>query len=322
MTKYYDNTRLNSFRDCPRMYYLRHIKHWRREGLSKDLAFGLAWHEAMDVVWGNINESPDYIMEQAVHAFTDCWIEHGMKPPNELSLDDIAWLKTKTPGIGYEMIWNYIVQRQEMIQGFEVLEIEKPFVVPLYKDNMEVLYCGRRDKVFRSNGQLIVGEHKTTGMYQKNGPFRQAYIEGWSLDSQVDGYIHSAHMDYPKEHHGGVWVDAALCHKQIHDGFKFIPVNKQTPMLEGWLHDTRSWIQHIEVEQAALEVLPQDAPALNCFPKNTGSCDKWNGCGYRDICRFAANPAQLDMPPEGYMVEKWSPFEKLDLQSIGLPPEE
>ncbi|GAH48474.1 unnamed protein product, partial [marine sediment metagenome] len=168
MTKYYDNTRLTSYKDCPRMYYLRHVKHWRREGLSKDLAFGLAWHEAMDVVWGNINDTPDAIMNAAVEVFNSTWVEQGMKPPSELTIDDMNWLKTKTPGIGYEMIWNYIIQRQDMIQTFDILQIEQPFVVPLYTDDMSVLYCGRRDKVFRCNGQLIVGEHKTTGSYKKN----------------------------------------------------------------------------------------------------------------------------------------------------------
>jgi hypothetical protein len=277
----------------------------------------------MDVVWKRLNrgEEPQDVLGFAYQAFTATWVEQGMKEPTELSLDELSVLGTKTPGIAKEMLWNYIQTRQNFLRNIELLEVEQPFVIPLWLDGTSIMYCGRRDKVFRADGQVICGEHKTTGSYKAGGPFRTDYLEGWHLDSQIDGYQHSLYMTYPNDSNGGVWVDAALCHKKVHDGFRFIPVSKTPGLLNNWLFDTRQWIDKISVDTLKWQDQPKDEP-LACFAKNTNACDKWRGCSYRDICRFNDMPHQLEEPPQGFMVEKWSPFDKLGLAELNLEDED
>lgn len=310
--RYYDNTRISTYRDCPRKYYFRHVKHWTRGGFNKDLGFGLAWHAAMDIVWKMINEGnrePEDIHQAAFKEFMSTWYDEGGPNMQDLAMDEIDMMKAKTPLVGNEMLHSYIEKRWDFIlKGIEVLSIEEPFAVPLSTTNDQIMYVGRLDKVFKKKdtGQILVGEHKTTGSYKKDGGFRNDYIDSWSPNSQVDGYTHAAHMLYKNVK--GVWIDAALCHKSHHDIFKFIPVDRAEFSLSEWLQDTNDWIKRIESEEH--------------WPKNTARCyDYGRPCTYRDICKFKANPLEVDEPPEDFIVSKWQPFDILGISKLGLPEE-
>ena len=84
--RYLDNTMLKDYKDCPRKYFLRHKKKWRRTGIAAPLVFGLSWHAAMDVLWSNFGKVEDgELLTMAAGAFDQCWIEQGM--PVEMSSD-------------------------------------------------------------------------------------------------------------------------------------------------------------------------------------------------------------------------------------------
>ena len=173
---------------------------------------------------------------------------------------------------------------------------------------------------------IYIPEHKTTTAYKKNGPFRNEYMDSWSPNSQVDGYLYAGHMLYG-QNVKELWVDAALVHKQVHDGFKFIPVNRSISMLDGWLYETRFWIEMIQQETEKLKKLRDSGDSNNlsflpAFPKNTGACFHYAGCPYRDICKMVNNPEHYDEPPMGYKEEHWSPFDVLELEKIGMPAED
>lgn len=327
--KYYDNTRISSFKNCPRMFYFRHIRHWRKEGNAPPLAFGLAWHDAMDVVWGlaDSNKSNNDLLKAAMTRFLDKWVEEGFPPWDEWTPDLDAQLAPRTPGIAAEMLQEYISLRREFIAGCQILGIEYPFAVPISLSMEDTYYVGRLDKVFQmKDGNIIVGEHKTTTAYAASGPtipFRLNYINSWSPNSQIDGYLHAAHSIYG-DSVTDVFVDAALVHKKIHDGFKFIPVSRALEMLDGFLSDTSWWIEQIEREKVSLEAERTMNPQhiLTAFPKNTEQCDgKYSPCSYKDICTFCPNPETYPGPPDGFIEEKWEPFNVLELAKIGMRDE-
>lgn len=328
MTRYFDNTRLGSYKECPRKYYFRHVRHWRGSGLAASLGFGLAWHEAMDQVWTGAarGQDPEETHKKAMVAFDLSWSEQGFPSWNDMDLEAEQKLSPRTPGVAAEMLHCYIQERWPFLTNkIELLAVERPFCVDLGIPN--VFYVGRRDKDISLEGRIISPEHKTTTAYKKEGGFRNDYLESWSPDSQVDGYIHSGHMDYGKKF-WAVWIDAALVHKTVHDKFRFIPVDRMLEHMEGWLSDVKAWIDQVFRDERALERQRQEksnkGDALNCFRKNTKSCfGKYGACGYVDICRFVSNPETLDEPPEGFIIEKWEPFNILELGKIdGLEPEE
>lgn len=299
--KYYDNTMISSYKDCPRKYYLRHVKNWRSGGTSLPLSFGLAWHAAMDIVWQHAKRLDKMSLAQAGYAaFCNSWEEQGL--PVDLSLEQIEASSPRVPPVAAEMLHGYIDVRWRLLQEADLVASEQPFAVPIPGMD-ERWYIGRLDKVIRTT-EVIPLEHKTTTEYKKDGGFKASYVEGWFSDSQVKGYEFGGGLFFPGV--SQVWVDSALVHKTVHDKFRFIPVSHPMPMLQEWVGDTRNWIRRIEADTTA-----------GYFPKNEGSClGKFGPCSFLPVCRTTPDPGKMGEPPEGYITEAWEPFDLLGLEKI------
>lgn len=309
--RYLDNTMLKDYKDCPRKYFLRHKKKWRRTGIAAPLVFGLSWHAAMDVLWSNFGKVEDgELLTMAAGAFDQCWIEQGM--PVEMSLQDIERLSPRTPMVAREMLAGYLDSRRHILQGMALISCEQPFAAPLPGlDNS--WYCGKLDKVFDYNGMRILGEHKSTTEYKIDGGFKGQYLESWYIDSQVLGYLYGGGLFF--EGVEQVWVDAALVHKKVHDKFKFIPVSHQWGMLNQWIEDTCEWVRRVYADEARFNT--SGALGRGVFPKQTESCfSKYGSCQFLDICRTCPDPSQLGEAPLGYVEEEWSPFSILKLHKL------
>ena len=307
----YDNTKISAYKTCPRYFFIRHILNWTSTGTGLALTFGSAWHDAQDIIWGHGKKfSQADLADLAGLAFDKTWEEAGQ--PLVPSLDQIGWMKPRTPQIAKEMLWEYTAKHYNMIQNCTVLGIEQPFAVPVPK--MEnVWYVGRLDKAIEYNSQRLVLEHKTTTAYATIGNFRQDYVESWYMASQIMGYQFGGSLFYGSI--DAVWVDAALVHQKIHNAFKFIPVAHNYTLLEEWLLGTKVWIDDIIQETKAFQAAGKLTPGM--FKKNTESCfGKYGPCAFIDICRSVADPTTLDGPPPGYIEEKWEPFDVLGLNKL------
>lgn len=306
----YDNTRLSDFKRCPRLFFFRHVLNWVPKGTRLPLVFGGAWHAAMEVIWGAMAQRPDKekLVKAGYAAFLEYWEREGL--PGTMSYEQEKEFSPRTPGKAYEMIVAYVMDRYERFDHIEVLAIEQAFMVPLDPLDPTLFYVGKIDKIVRMGNKIRGIEHKTTTAYAKNGDFRSLFLESFSPNSQVDGYQYALHMLYPGES-GGVWVDAALVHKE-REAFTFIPVEKQMKYLDNWLWDTKTWIAAVEGELAKLDQASSQMPYMPAFPKNTNSCWDFNSaCAYHDICKAWTNPLGRDVP-EQYNVEKWDPLDQID----------
>ncbi len=309
--KCYDNTRVSAYKVCPRSYFLRHIMHWRIQGTGTALIFGSSWHDAMDVVWGYAKKltQPD-VAALAYEAFKARWQKDGMSL--DLSLEQTRMLEPRTPSIAYEMLFHYTEQRWKMLQECEILGIETPFAVPMPYLS-DIWYIGRLDKAISYAAQRLVIEHKTTTAYATIGNFRSDWVESWFMSAQVNGYQFGGSLYYGEIN--AVWIDGALVHKKVHDGFKLIPVSNNYTLLEEWLKGTSDWISMIREEEKNFESLGELTPQM--FKKNHESCHgKYGPCPFIDICRSVSDPSKLDGPPPGYVLEKWEPFSELGLDKI------
>ena len=172
---------------------------------------------------------------------------------------------------------------------------------------------GRLDKVVKYQNRHIIIEHKTTTSYKKDGPFRDDFTMSFSPNSQIDGYLYAGHMLYGKSLKS-VWVDGALVHANVHDGFRFIPVDRQLSHLSSWLWETRYWIAQIEVNEWALgQNSQEELDYMPAFPKNTSACTNYGGCPYLDLCKMVSDPSVREDFP-GYLTKKWEPFDELEFQ--------
>ncbi len=308
-----DNTRIGTYKDCPRRFFLRHVLHWRSEGTAITLAFGQAWHSAMDVVWTFAKRVPqDELPRLAMARFYETWEEQGFQ--SDLDTEQIRALEPRTPGTAFEMLTQYTNIRWRMLQDATLIQAEQPFAVPL--PNLDKSwYVGRLDKVIEFNGSTIALEHKTTALYSKASGFQPNYIEGWYTDAQVKGYLFGGGLWYPGLTQ--VWVDAALVHKTVHDQFRFVPINHQFDIIKEFLSDAEEWVSRMAKDENSWNEYKQLLPGV--FPKNENQCQgKFGNCTFIDVCRTQANTSfhEDTLPPHGYVVEKWSPFETLGLEKI------
>ncbi len=300
---------------------------WKRSGESGTaLVFGSSWHEAMDSVWDTIARlrvtDKEHIVETAYAQWVKKWVEGDMPHPDEIDSELASELMPRVPSVALDMIYGYVDKRLDMIKRVEILDIERAFAVPLDPDDSTLFYIGRMDKVVDpGNGAVRVIEHKTTTLskgYGKNyePKIRPLYLDSYSPNSQVDGYLFALHLLYNTFKRFEVWVDVALVNKKGED-FQFVPLEKQMAHLDAWLNDTHYWISQIESQTArTLDHSPTD-PVLAAFPKNTSSCLDYNRtCTFIDLCKARANPLSWGSAPPGYVVDRWNP-----LDHLGTPKE-
>jgi len=310
-SKCYDNTRISAYKTCARSYFLRHQMHWRPEGTGLALIFGLSWHDGQDIVWGHAKKFNQYdLADLASMAFSKTWEENGLDP--EPGLDQANYWAPRTPQIAREMYHAYTEKHWKMLQGCEVFAIEQPFAVPI-PGMPGHWYIGRLDKGVKWSGQRLILEHKSTTAYATIGNFRADYVDSWFMSSQVKGYQFGGSLFYGNI--DGVWVDAALVHKKVHDAFKFIPVSHNFTLLQEWIEGTKAWVQQISEEEDRFKAEGKLLPGM--FKKNEESCyGKYGACPFIDICRTQADPSQLEEVPVGFVKEVWEPFSVLGLDKL------
>lgn len=320
--KYFDNSRLEPFRNCPRHFYLRHVRHWCPIRPAISLANGSSWHNAMDIIWAGLTTG--YPANKIIAAATDSWSMTMQKEGFFVKDPLYATTDFRTEGLIKELLTGYVRKNQRTIERMEILPngIEAPFAVPLIPEE-KVFYVGRMDKIVRYEKRTLIIEHKTTSAYKKEGFFRSDFVNSFSPNSQIEGMLFAGHLLYPDLK--GIWVDAALMHKTVYNGFDFIPVSRGLTALDEWHYQT---IRNVRLIQTELEMLEEyrknrTEPFLPAFPKNTTQCQKWMGygpCVFSEFCRFTNNPEETECP-EGFQVHRWEPFNELRLDKIQLEGE-
>lgn len=315
---YYDNTRLEAYRRCPRKYYFRHIRDWNPELMAKPLGFGLAWHNSMDFVWEFAKTlDRQYLLVGAKDVFWGTWKEHNM-PTDDAILMSIY---PRTPGRAGEMLEYYIEKYYDWLNEIELLEIESAFIVPIGEDQFEnVMYMGRLDKVYRDprlNNKIVILDHKTTSM------MANSWFESFSPNSQVDGYSYAGNMMYGDEF-WGIMIDGASVMKNhsksgpgvdrdLPPGIAFpkVPMQRAFNNLGAWHWEAKRTIMDIENEMATLrdfDIADMHDDFFSCFPKNTTNCFCYGRCIYADVCKMIPNPHKdHPEPPHGFVVDKWDP---------------
>ena len=324
----FDNTRITSHRSCPRRFYFRHIRHISSDGISPPLAFGQAWHSAMDVVWklaSTTTYEPSEIYQMAAIEFKDVLDKEIGRPFEYLDPETEERFKKKnrTPAVAQKMLASYCAKRVPQIRrNFKLVEVEKPFIVPTSIDN--VLYVGRMDKVVRwlsSDGKLWAIEHKTTSDGSGKSGFYTSWSEQWNPNSQVEGYAFTGRMLW--KDFSGVILDGTLVNNASqHEAL--ITVDPVDDVLEAWLFDLEEEVTRILFYLERLGNQPGNTKTMQAFPRHTISCmDYKQPCMYKNICMSTGNPHrmtddQMLMTNPNFMIKKWSPFDELKLASLGL----
>ena len=302
---FFDNSTLEAARTCLRYYYFKHIRKFNPIGLRPPLIFGSSWHTAMDFFWpaASKGEKKEYIIEGSFSSFMEFWNESKISEV----MDDID-LYPRTPTKAHEVLIAYYNQYGEDLKRYEILSVERPFIIPLTDDSQKLMYIGKLDKVTREirTEETNIWDHKTASL------LGQMWVNTFSPNSQMDGYHHSGKMEFGKSFNN-IYIDGVQIHKTKKPEFQRLIISRDISRIEAWLWETLEKISEIQYNEELLLSYREGGKHLNflpAFPKNCKMCANQYGkpCVYRDICVYQNNPEDMEMNSEYFEEDLWSPF--------------
>lgn len=310
-TLFIDNSSLEKFTTCPRSaeYYICAKRESAEERTA--LIFGKIAHKCLEVFYRN-TEKPRDVVKAEMHAVA--------------AMEYAAWQPPEDDFRNYGMMTNLIEDYSDaypLEEGENVFlpsglpAIELPFAVPLgevevnaellVRDGktgivakrqvgvVKVVWTGRIDRMYRSQGRLYLMDHKTTSMM---GP---SFFKEFELSSQVYGYVWAASKLLTESVYGFT-VNAIAVRRPTKTGkslqFERAIVPLSQPLLTEWVDDTLQIISNF-----------LDMGIVGRFPKHTKWCvGKYGECPYRSICSLPPEHRELMLNSGIYKPVDWSPL--------------
>lgn len=264
----YDNSQLQTFKDCPERYRLKHIEQWqkRQEGVDEhDKNFGKAIHGALESYY----KGRDVEASKAV--FRELY-------PVQLSDEDLA----KTQENGCTLIEAYAKHYAEEDKRWTIKAVEVADTFELVKG---VPFTVKIDLVVEQQGCIYFVDHKTTGK-----AFNYQYWAQFEPNAQITAYTAYCQAKFG-ECSGGIINGLQLGHRQraykgepagFHYSFQRQLFNRNRQQVEAWKRDTSRWIHEIEFNKNTQDV-------SGVWRKNEGQC---RFCSFKEIC-ISVNDDQI-----------------------------
>ena len=156
--KVFDNTMMNTYRTCPRLFYWSILRGFEPRKKSAALAFGGAWHEFLE----------HYLMGEGLE-------DSLQKAITFFLAEDVSDLKRNITTL--TTLANLYNERFTMLE-WEVLGTEVLGIVPI----ADFLYGAKIDAVVKTNEGVKGVEHKTSSM------MKARYFDMFRMSSQCRGY--------------------------------------------------------------------------------------------------------------------------------------
>lgn len=277
----YDNSQLQTFKDCPEKYRLRYLEGLkkREEGVDEhDKEFGKAIHAGLEAYYKKAS------MVEVKKAFSDNY-------PLQLNGEDLA----KTQANGLLLLDGYAKHYAEQDKQWTVKAVE---VADEFELAPGILFTVKIDLVVEQQGCIYFVDHKTTGK-----TFNWAYWGQFEPNSQLSAYTAYCQAKYG-ECSGGIINAIQLGYRQraykgepagFHYGFQRQLFNRNQSQIKAWKEDTKGWINRLEATKE-----DEGGPWL----KNEGQC---RFCSYKEIC-ISVNDEQV----KEQLYEKVNPKEYLN----------
>ena len=293
-----DATKIKTLMSCPRDFFYSYIMGWRHEGSSIHLAYGHAWHQAMEVLLTE-GTTPEAVAK-AYQSFLTDYVSQM-----EQEADILQELHpSKTPSAAALGLAEYAKLWQD--DPKETLHLEVSGTAPIDESGRVIhvkLDAIRRRKDGPNAGKIHSLEHKTTTR------FTEAWQEQWHYDFQVGAYDHFLKCLYEPEEVEGVIINGAVFNKTSRK-FPRFPIIRSNEMWEMWIYEANHWWNYLEMNMRHLYETSASDRVMVAFPRNSASCSKF-GCKHPQLCCFKANPLQrIETPPLGYKVDFWDPRER------------
>lgn len=282
-----DSSKLITFMDCPRQYFYRYILGWRPDQPEHHLAFGTAWHAAMEHLLLN-----GYDKDNVAAAFNKFMEAYRREIPA-----DVQDLEKKSPDSALRALVEYVHTYRD--DQYTTLYTEISGRVPVGENRFLNF---RLDNVLQDeHGQYLYMDHKTGSQLSRQ------WRDQWINSIQMATYLHVLYCCYEEARiYGGIVNGTFFYTKDIK--FERVPVRKDRTMMHDYLITVNYWLDLIEHSMEALDKAKEGDTVLTAFPKNPNACTKYFGCPYLHLCSSWANPLQrCNDVPSGMVVQRWDP---------------
>lgn len=312
-----DNTTLETFTTCPRaaQYYFCLKRQTTRERSA--LKFGQIIHSALEARY--LAASPMHAQSPAVEGVMLATVERAFadwSPPE----DDF-----RNHSFAVELINRYGVTYP--FESFQVLRlpdgrpfVEVPFAIPLgeiaindtllvrdvasgevalrHVGTIKVLWTGKIDLAYESNGQRYIMDHKTTSMM---GP---SFFSEFELSHQTHGYVWAAESILGQPF-TGYTINALATRKPTKTGKSLEFERKVYTVHRGLLTEWQTDCMHIVAD--CIEMVRR-----GYMPKHTKWCvGKYGQCQFHAVCSLPTPEHRDLMLHSGdYGPVTWSPLNK------------
>lgn len=296
-----DSTKLQCYKDCPRMYFYQYVLGWRRSTPNNHLQYGKAIHIAMEHLLLN-----GYDNDSLLEAFSLFNQEYRKVFGEET--DDL--FTPKTPDRTIQMLAEYCNLYKDDFNKYEVVMLDSNPMIEISGivsvDGYYNLYF-KMDSILRrlKDGKIFSLEHKTKG-----GPFNRQWRMDFPLGTQVGTYTHALYCLFDPAEVLGVTINGLALKKTKTPMFEFerLPIWKTPSQMQTWQCHTVRWLAQLEYDFNQLVQAQEGDDVLVAFPMNERSCTKYFGCPYHDFCLAWPNPLQRAWePPIGFDVDFWDP---------------
>lgn len=300
LPKVWDSTMLGLLKECPRKFQYVILEGWQSRGFAAHLAFGIAYHKALEIFDHARASGADYDEAQLEAAkFT---MTYGIREDGEFKPYDVFY--TQEPNKTRETLVRSVIWYLEEFRNDPLQTVQKrdgtPAVELSFKLNLQFTspdgdpfaLAGHLDRLVEDDsGHLWFLDRKTT----KN-EISARYWNQFKPNNQMNLYYLATQSILHKPARGGI-IDAA----QI--GVTFTRFRRNTIYLtkgeqEEFLLDTENWLATAQTY------------ALNDYwPKNDKSCGNYGGCPFQPICSRDPKVRPEFIKHEGYIKKHWNPLD-------------
>jgi CRISPR/Cas system-associated exonuclease Cas4 (RecB family) len=263
----YDNSKLQTFKDCPEKYRLKNLVGLkkREEGLEEhDKNFGKAIHTGLELHYKGKS------ITEIKEAFSKDYMV-------QLNPDDMA----KTQENGLVLIDAYIKHYEQEDKNWKIRAVE---VADTFEIAKGISFMVKIDLVVEQQGCIYFVDHKTTGK-----AFNWTYWGQFEPNSQLTAYTAYCQSKYG-ECSGGIINGLQLGYRKnkymgepagFHYSFQRQLFNRNKEQVEAWKHDAMGWVANIDAHTQAYET-----GLVKVLPKNEGQC---RFCSFKEICISCAD---------------------------------
>lgn len=300
---FWDATSMNEFKTCPRLYFFSIVRGFASEKKSSDLAFGIAFHSAIERFYRLRAQGMDF--ESAVHwtiaatFFRQLLSSHEEAIPEDAKAEKKPKVLLRALVAYFDSVKNDNLHTIILPSGKPAVELSFSFPLP----GTPFFWSGHIDRLASQGTPLdlrnplpeklppiFASDYKTT-----TSALDQRYWSQWDLSIQMSGYTVGGKVLLECR---GVVIEAVQLSVTGQSFGRYV-VAKTTSQLEDFLLDLGQ-----DLEQAKTFAL------AGRWPRNPTSCIHYGRvCAFHDVCKLSS-PAQQDAFLESGFIRKiWNPRE-------------